>query len=157
MAAGRAADPFGSFVGVDRGRISRRVDAAWDWYKGLGVSPHAVRADVERFHLLPRRYAEADSLLDDPEEPIAEHEHRCERCDHRDRLRPELVEIARVEQAALPDAVELRQPRYGEKAAAERAPDPGQSVSAQRPHPPVEDLPKPDHPRYHYHAAHPPT
>src|SRR5229473_3732018 len=125
---GRGADPFWRPMWVHRGGISRPVHAAWDGHERLRVSPHAVLADVEPFHLLSRRNAQADGLLDDPEESIAEHEYCCERCHHRDRLRPELVEIARVEQAALTDTVELRQCRHSEQAAAERAPDPGHTV-----------------------------
>src|SRR5216684_601541 len=140
MAAGRAADPFWRFVWVDGGCIRLPVDAAWHGHERLRVAPHTVLADVEAFHFLARRDAQADGLLDDPEQAVAEHENGDERCRDSDRLRPKLVEIARVEQAALADAVELRQRRHGEQAAAERAPDPGHTVRGQGADRVIEDL-----------------
>src|SRR6267143_792681 len=132
--ARRSADPFGRPVRVDRRCISRPVDATWNRHERLRVSPHAVLADVETFHLLARRHAEADRLLDDPEERIAEDEDGREGNPDRDRLCSQLAEAAGIEETALAYAVELGQRRHSEQAAAERAPDAGQAVRWQRAH-----------------------
>ena len=89
-------------------------------------------ADIQSFHLLACADAEADGLLDDPEQAIAEHEHRHERRGDRNRLRAQLVEAAGVEKAALADGVELRQGGDREEAAAQRAPDSGKPVRRKR-------------------------
>src|SRR6266478_8724750 len=117
--ARRGADPFGRPVRVDRRCISRPIDTTWNRHERFRVSPHAVLADVETFHLLARRDAEADRLLDDPEEREAEHEHGREGNRHRDCLCSELAEATRVEETALAYAVELGQRRHSEQAAAE--------------------------------------
>src|SRR5450759_2005280 len=88
-------------------RVSGTVDAAGYRHERFGVAPHAVLADVEPVHLFASRDAQADGLLDDPEERVAEDEHRHERSRNGNRLRAELVEAAGVEEAALTDAVEL--------------------------------------------------
>ena len=49
-----------------------------------------------------------------------------------ERLAAQLREGARVDEAALADGVERRQPRRGEEAAGQRAPDAGEAVRAQR-------------------------
>src|SRR5713226_10569325 len=149
MAAGRAADPFWRFVWVDGGCIRLPVDAAWHGHERLRVAPHTVLADVEAFHFLARRDAQADGLLDDPEQAVAEHENGDEGGRHGDRLRPELVEIARVEQAALSDTIELGQRGYGEQAAAERAPDPGHTMGGQSADRVVQDLVESEHAHDH--------
>src|ERR1700738_4786905 len=100
MAASRS-HAFGRLVWIDCGGVRLPVHASWNRHEGLRVAPHSVLADVQTFHLLACRDTQADRLLDDPEDPVAEHEHRRERGAERDRLRPELVEAARVEEAAL--------------------------------------------------------
>src|ERR1700682_411248 len=94
---------------VDRRSVRRPVDPARHRHERLWVTPHAVFADVQAFHLLARGDAQADSLLDDPEERVAEHENGDEGSANGDRLRAELAEAAGVEEAALTDAIELRQ------------------------------------------------
>src|SRR6266478_2143194 len=120
--ARRGADPFGRPVRVDRRCISRPIDTTWNRHERFRVSPHAVLADVETFHLLARRDAEADRLLDDPEERVAEHEHGREGDRDRDRLRSKLAEAPCIEETALTYAVELGERRHCEQAAAERSP-----------------------------------
>src|SRR6266567_2232391 len=144
---------FGRSVRVDRRCIGRPVNAPWHRHERFGVAPHAVFADVQAFHLLARRDAEADGLLDDPEEPVAEDEHGQERCRHGDRLGTKLVQAAGVEEATLADAVELGERRDGEQAAAESAPDAGQAVGRQRPDWVVEDLVEGEHAYHHDHAG----
>src|SRR5947208_16937631 len=94
---------------VDGGRIRLAVDTARHGHERFGVSPHAVLADVEALHLLTHADAQANGLLDDPEKPVAEHEHSYERRDDGNNLDAKLVEAPGVEKAALADAVELRQ------------------------------------------------
>src|SRR5829696_10411558 len=89
----------------------------------LRVAVHAVLGDVQARLLGLGVDAQADRLLDRPERADGEHEHGDERGGHADRLDPELLEGARVEQAGLADAVELGQPRGREQAAGQRAPD----------------------------------
>src|SRR5438477_2953337 len=121
-------------VRVDCRSVSRAVDAARHRHERLGVTPHAVLADVQTLHLLPCRDAQTDCLLDDPEKPVAENEDGDEGGPHRDGLRTELVKAARVEKSALADAVELRQRGSCEETAAERDPDAGHAVCRQCAH-----------------------
>src|SRR5437588_12076417 len=93
-------------VWIDCGRVRWSVDAARHWHERLGVTPHAVLTDVETLHLLAGRNPQADGLLDDPEQSVAEDEDGDERSADGDRLRSQLVKAARVKQAPLTDAVE---------------------------------------------------
>src|SRR6266576_4944849 len=108
-------------MGVYGRRVRLTVDAAWHRHERLRVTPHTVLADVQSLELFAGGHAQPDCLLDDPEEAVAEGEDSRERDHDRDRLRAKLVEAPRVEEAALAHAVELRQRRDGEQAAAERA------------------------------------
>src|ERR1700680_4354917 len=97
----------------------------------LGVAPHAVLADVEPVDLVALADAQADGLLDDPEEPKAEREHGDKGSAHRGSLGAELLEAARVDKATLADPVERGELGIGEQTARERTPDAGETVSAE--------------------------
>src|ERR1700682_5805163 len=133
---------------IDGGRVRRAIDPARHGHERLWVTPHAVLADVQTFHLLAGGDAQADGFLDDPEEPVAEHKHSHEGSRDRDRLGSELVKAAGVEEATLADAVELGQRRGREQTAAERAPDSCESVRRQSAHRVVE---KPVEGEYAHH------
>src|SRR5438270_11548095 len=117
---------------VDRRRVGLAVNAARDRHERLRVTPHAVLADVEPLDLVAGADAQADGLVDDPEQAVAEREHGDERRGDGRRLRAQLVQAPGVEEAALPDAVELGQRRDREEAAAESAPDARYTVGRQR-------------------------
>src|ERR1700681_4970686 len=87
------------------GHVSGAVDPARDRHERFRVAPHAVLADVEPVHLFTRRNAQADGLLDDPEQRVAEDKDRHERGGDSNRLSTKLVKAAGVEEAALTDAV----------------------------------------------------
>src|SRR5437867_3718475 len=88
-------------------------------HERLGVAPHPVLADVKTLHLVGGAGAQTDSLLDGPEQPVAQGEDSRERNRDGDRLGAELVEAPGVEQPALADSVELGQRGDGEQARSE--------------------------------------
>ena len=91
----------------------------------LGVAVHAVLGDVEAGQLGLRADAQPDRLRDRVPGAEAEREDEREHDDHAERLVAELRERARVHEAAVrvADPRVLREPRRGEEAAGERAPD----------------------------------
>src|ERR1700674_1221198 len=111
--------------------ISRTVNASGHRHERFRVAPHAVLADVEPFHLFTSGDTQADSLLDNPEQAIAEHKHCDERGSDGYRLGPQLVEAAGVEKTTRADAIELGQRGRREEATAQGAPDPGHTVRGQ--------------------------
>src|SRR5437762_14297773 len=111
-------------------------------------------ADIQAFRLLASRNAQADGLLDDPEQPVAQDEHRDEGSADGDRLRAQLVKAARVEKSALADAVELSQRGGREESAAEGAPNPGQSVRRKGAHWVVEHPVEGEHSNHYDHPCH---
>src|ERR1043165_2000639 len=119
-------------VRVHSRRVRLPVDPARHRHETLRITPHAVLADVEPFQLLAGRDAKSDGLLDDPEQAIAQDEDARESDHDRDRLRAELVEASRVEQATLANAVDPGEGGHREQATAERAPDARQAVSRKR-------------------------
>src|SRR5258708_5829683 len=116
------------------------VSTTWHRHELFGISPHAVLADVKTVDLVAVAGAQAPGVFDGKEDGEAEDEHGGEADAHRQRLGAELVEAVRVDQAALADVVELGEDGIAEQAARQRAPDAGETVSAERADRVVDDL-----------------